>query len=105
MPFSEIASRTLLAESASRGKFQISVRLGMPVCLEDDEWECPVALDGLHENLRATHGVDSWQALMLAQKLARLLLEGFLEDGGALRDVESEQPVNLAEFFAHDGSA
>jgi hypothetical protein len=42
---------------------------------------------------------------MLAQKLARLLLEGFLEDGGALRDVESEQPVNLAEFFAHDGSA
>ena len=83
---SYIATRELLAEDASRGQFTIRVCVGHPYEVSADEWACPVALEGLHPHLRDQHGIDAFQALMLAQKLARTLLLAFVEDGGILRD-------------------
>lgn len=83
---STIATRELLAESALRGRFTIRVCVGLPY--EDDagRWACPVALEGLHPLLSDQHGIDAFQSLMLAQKLARTLLLEFVQDGGILRD-------------------
>jgi hypothetical protein len=97
----EIASRTINAEDAAGRKFEITVRIGSPVQLDDDEWECAVAVDGLHENLRPQHGIDSWQVLMLAQNLVRMLLQYFVEDGGTLRGRDSNEPINLLAFFGN----
>jgi hypothetical protein len=98
-PPQEIASRTIVAKDAVAREFEITVRIGSPVQLDDDEWECAVALDGLHDNLRPQHGIDSWQVLMLAQNLARQLLRYFVEDGGTLRGKDSNEPIDLQAFF------
>jgi hypothetical protein len=58
-----------------------------------------VALPGLHSNLRNQHGVDSFQALMLARNLACTLLASFVEDGGRLLDAPGGRPVNVAALF------
>jgi hypothetical protein len=94
-----IASRTLDAEDAEGRKFEITVRIASPVQLDADEWECGVAVEGLHQNLRPQHGIDSWQVLMLAQNLARQLLRYFVEDGGTLRGKDSNEPIDLQAFF------
>ena len=83
---SYIATRELLAVDASRGPFTIRVCLGHPYEVSGDEWACPVALEGLYPRLMDQHGIDAFQSLMLAQKLARTLLLAFVEDGGILRD-------------------
>jgi hypothetical protein len=46
------------------------------------------------------HGVDSFQALMLAQKLLLQLMLGVIEDGGSFRDDEDDSPVDINRLFA-----
>jgi hypothetical protein len=45
------------------------------------------------------HGVDAFQSLMLAQRLARTLLLGFVEDGGTLRDGHGGSTVSVQDLF------
>jgi hypothetical protein len=94
-----IASRELFAEDASRGKFSIHVFIGHPYQVSTDEWACPVALEGLYPRLRDQHGIDAFQSLMLAQRLARTLLLGFVEDGGTLLDSHEGSTVSVQDLF------
>jgi hypothetical protein len=93
------ASRKIWAECPKRGAFEIEVQLGVPYPISDSEWACSVGLAGLHERLRDQHGNDSWQSLMLAQGLARMLLEGFVEDGGKLFVSRAGEALDLVRFF------
>jgi hypothetical protein len=43
-----------------------------------------VAVDGVDTKLADMHGIDSWQALLLAIGLVRSRLEYFLESGGRI---------------------
>lgn len=96
-----IATRRLRAKTPEGRLFEIEVGIGTPVCCGDQEWKCAVVLSGLHNKLSDQHGIDSWQALMLAQRLARQLLGYFVEDGGQLFNAESEEsPVNLSAMFS-----
>jgi len=99
---SYIASRELIAEDASRGRFSIRVCVGHPYQLGTDEWACPVALEGLYSRLSDLHGVDAFQSLMLAQRLARTLLLGFIEDGGMLLDSDGARAVSVEDLFTGD---
>ncbi len=36
---------------------------------------------------------------MLAQRLAKTLLEGFVQDGGRLFDAEGDQAIDVANLF------
>jgi hypothetical protein len=94
-----IATQELVAFHPERGEFAVSVRIGQPYCISEHEWACPVALSGLHSSLRDQHGVDSFQALMLAQNLARTLLTSFVEEGGRLLDAPGGRRVDVAAFF------
>lgn len=69
-----------------------------PVLAEEGGWTCAVTLNGLFPG-RAVHDKDSWHALMLAQNLARQVLQNFLEAGGHLRDLETNEPVDVARLF------
>jgi hypothetical protein len=85
-----IATREFRACHPDRGSFTITVRSDRPVRASEVDWSCGVELKGLYEKLAPQHGVDDWQALMFAQKLARTLLSGFIEDGGQIFDLNNE---------------
>jgi hypothetical protein len=95
-----IATRVLTAFHPSRGAFEISVRIGCPYQITPDEWACPVELAGLRANVHDAHGIDAFQALMLAQNLARTLLAYFVEDGGRLSGSPEGKDVDLKALFS-----
>ena len=96
---SYIASRTITGVDHSRGAFEIRICIGIPYEVGVDEWACPVALEGLHSPLRDMLGIDASQALMLAQRLARQLLDYFVEDGGKLLHEPGGAVVSVADLF------
>ena len=63
---------------------QVTVEIGRPYRAPEGEWACPVAVRGLHNRLPDVRGEDSLQALCLAASLVRMLLAGFIEDGGKI---------------------
>jgi len=94
-----IACRDLLAIHPARGSFTIGIHIGQPYRISLDEWACPVSLEGLHSKLHDQHGTDAFQALMLAQNLARYLLDAFIEEGGQLRESSEGPSVDVQRLF------
>jgi hypothetical protein len=95
-----VATRRLRARTSGGEPFEIKVGVGRPVPCGDDEWKCAVVLNGLHNHLADQRGIDSWQALILAQRLARQLLEYFVEDGGQLLDAETgTTAIDIGQMF------
>jgi len=94
-----IAHRRIWASHPDRGEFAIDVQIGRPYEISANEWACPARVDGLYSNLRDQHGEDSFQALMLAQNLARTLLAHFVEDSGVLLDSPDGKRVDIQKLF------
>ena len=94
-----IATRELTAVRAPRGEFRVAVAVGRPYRIDRDEWACAVKLNGLHDSLRDQHAADSFQALMLAQNLAKTLLSAFTDEGGLLLDSPGGNVVNVEHLF------
>jgi hypothetical protein len=104
MSSSAIAIRELVGERAGGERFDVTIRIGHPYRVNDVSWACPVAVDGVDRQLADMHGIDSWQALLLAIGLVRSRLEHFLETGGKLywRDEPSIE-ITLRDIFGTDG--
>jgi hypothetical protein len=98
MPF--VASRNLVARDTGRGEFALRLAIGQPYRCAENDWACPVVLEGLYEYLWDQHGADSFQALMMALSFAKSLLNEFLEQGGVLLDAPDGAPVDLERLFA-----
>jgi len=80
-------------------EFELTLGVGQPYEISEHEWACPVLMRGLHDELRDTHGADSWQAHQLAQRLIAQLLGYFVHDGGKLLWPESRELMSLADVF------
>jgi hypothetical protein len=65
-----IASRKLLAIDLGGREFILTLGIGQPYEISPEEWACPVSMNGLHERLGDSHGIDSWQAMQLAYQLS-----------------------------------
>jgi hypothetical protein len=76
-----IAERILYLKNTDEEVKEVNVRIGQPYQKEDGSWACPIQLKGLFEDLSDVSGEDSFQALMLAQNLARTLLNALAEKG------------------------
>ncbi len=76
-----IAERILFLKYTEDEVKEVHVGIGQPYQNEDGSWACPIQLKGLFENLADVGGEDSFQALMLAQNLARTLLNALVEKG------------------------
>jgi uncharacterized protein DUF6968 len=101
---SEIVATTTLDCVNSRGEHnQVIVEIGRPYKAEG-EWACPVAMRGLHNSLPDVRGEDSLQALCLAASLVRMLLTGFVEDGGKIFFLNSDSEYDLDATFSNVGS-
>ena len=95
-----VADRTLVCIKPDGQRVSVTLQIGKPYRASDVDWACPVALEGLQPKLPDMHGVDSFQALMLAQKLLLQLMSGVIEDGGSFRDDEDDSPVDIKKLFA-----
>ena len=94
-----IASRELVAERKSGERFSISVGVGIPKKSEKpDSWVCSAKLDVLRENVADIPGIDSWQAVKLAQKFVVGQLKFFIEDGGSLYLFGENKPASLQQL-------
>lgn len=60
---------------------EVHVGIGQPYQKAEGAWACPIQLKGLFEDMPDINGEDSFQALMLAQNLARTLLNALVEKG------------------------
>src|SRR5690349_21701594 len=94
-----IAVRDLKARDPLGSAFDLLLMIGRPRQVGEADWACDVVLHPLQANLQAQHGVDSFQALMLAQRLARVLLEDFVKSGGRLLHAEDGHEVSVSNLF------
>ena len=95
-----VASRNFVASDSSLGVFTVRLVIGQPYRVAENEWACSIALDGLYEHLWDQHGVDSFQALMQAQNLARTLLGDFVTNGGVLLNAPGGAPIVVDQLFS-----
>jgi hypothetical protein len=78
-----LCERVLFAVPREGEGFETTFRIGQPKPASDVSWTCAVSAEGL---LRPAdiHGIDAWQALILALSLLESQVAHFLENGGAL---------------------
>jgi hypothetical protein len=76
-----IAERILYLKNTDEAVKEVNIGIGQPYKKGEGDWACPIQLKGLFEDLLDVHGEDSFQALMLAQNLARTLLNALVEKG------------------------
>jgi len=79
-----IAQLELLATLPSGERRPVRVWVGAPVREPTGEWSCPGGLDGLHDDLEAMRGEDSYQSICLALGLSAALLRDHVAAGGRL---------------------
>jgi hypothetical protein len=79
-----LVSRDFKLVRRKRGR-KVRLEIGFPRrSKKGPEWECPIELTGLYERLGPARGIDGFQALMLAQSLARMLLDAEVERGATI---------------------
>ena len=95
-----IAERELVCVKPNGERVSVTLRIGTPYRASDVDWACPVSAEGLYAKLADIHGIDSFQALALAQKLLLQLMSGVVEDGGSFRNANVDTPIDIKQLFA-----
>lgn len=98
-----VATSSLDCVNSVGERYQVMVEIGRPYRAPEGEWACPVAMRGLHNSLPDVRGEDSLQALCLAASLVRMLLTGFVEDGGKIFFPNSDSEYDLNATFSDVG--
>ena len=94
-----LAIRELTGIDPTGREFPIKLAIGSPY-QEGTAWRCPVLLEGFLSIQPRPVGVDSFQALMLAQRLAQQYLTAFVEErGGRLLDSPGGNDVSVDALF------
>ena len=99
-----VATTSLECVNSAGERLQVLVEIGRPYRAPEGEWACPVAMRGLHNSLPDVRGEDSLQALCLAASLVRMLLTGFIDDGGKILLPNSDSEYDLDATFSKVGS-
>ena len=94
-----VASRKLKAVDANGKAFDLQIVIGLPFEVSPDEWACPVSLEGLFKHRGSVFGVDSLQALLLAIKFVKDLLQDFDQKGGKFYWFDNGGPVSLDDLL------
>lgn len=97
-----VAEREIICERANGERVRVTLRIGKPYRVSDGDWACPVEAVGLFERLTDIYGVDSFQALFLAQSLLRNLMRGEAENGSAFWWADTHEKIDVDEMFGRD---
>ena len=94
---------TLLSIAPEGEEKALTLAVGVPYRREEGAWACPVALQGLYEELPDVVGMNSWHALNLALALLHRLLAHYIAGGGRLlwqhEDKEAGKEMYLSDLF------
>jgi hypothetical protein len=77
-------STTITLQRKNGLPFDVVLALGVPVEDSNGSWRCTVSASGLFEKLGDVHGVDSFQAGVLALQLLRTLVSAEVDAGASL---------------------
>lgn len=89
-----IASMSLFAQELDSNPILITVKVGKPYQIFDEEWACALAIEPWHQEFNAAHGINSFQALSLATSLIINQLYEFKASRGKLfLDHHHEFPI------------
>jgi hypothetical protein len=94
-----VAERSIVCERRGGERVCVTLRIGMPYRVSDADWACPVEAEGLFGRLVDIHGIDSFQALVLAQGLLRNLLRHEAEDGSIFWWADTHERLDIDEMF------
>ncbi|MCW3096509.1 MAG: hypothetical protein JWL77_2127 [Chthonomonadaceae bacterium] len=94
-----IASTEMIGVLPTGEERRIAIEIGTPYAVSAEEWRCPVALPGLHDNLSDTAGADSLQSMTLALRMAHTLLGYFEAGGGQFLYSDTREAVPLEAYF------
>ena len=90
--------RLQLLRRGAKRKSAVHVSIGAPQP-DGNDWCCPIRLKGLVDRKeRRIFGVDSWQAIVLALRLAEAMLKNEVRKGGTLFYLGEE--TSVAKLFA-----
>ncbi len=90
--------RLQLMRRGAKRKSAVEVTIGAPEP-DGNDWCCPIRLKGLVDSKeRRVFGVDSWQAIILAIRLAEAMLKNEVRKGGKLFYLGGE--TSVAKLFA-----
>lgn len=96
--FKVIASERFLCADPSGKEVELTVEIGEPYRIDEQEAACPVAIRGWHR-LPDVHGNGTLQALSLAISLAHKLLSDCEDKGYAILEPETREPAALDATF------
>jgi hypothetical protein len=97
---SPIASLKIIHVAADGRRIPVDVEVGQPRHNPDGgEWFCPVLVAGIDDKIRNIRGEDSLQALCLALRSIRSLLESVIEWGGRIVHPEDGEDFPLEAYF------
>jgi hypothetical protein len=99
-----IAEEVLDAITPSGQRIRVRAALGQPYNIAEDEWACPVTVEGIHPDLGDIHAASSLQALCLAASVLRQLLTAFTDEGGQLKYQDAEDAFDVNACFSGVGS-
>ena len=97
-----VAEREVICERPDGKRIRASLRIGRPYRASDVDWACPVEAEGLFNRLADIHGIDSFQALVLAQGLLRNLMRGEIADGSTFWWANTHEEIDVEEMFGRD---
>jgi uncharacterized protein DUF6968 len=95
-----VAERHIVCDRPDGERIHVTLRIGKPYRASDVDWACTVEAEGLFGELADIHGVDSFQALVLAQGLLRNLLRHEAQNGSTFRWPDSQQPLDIEGMFS-----
>ena len=92
---------SLIATSAERGRFEVTVEIGAPYSLGPNEWVCPWRVTPFYSPRDGAHGGGGFQALCLAISAAKSELATFVSRGGRLQYLDDAGDFDLGPFDAN----
>ena len=95
-----LAERRLRSVAADGSAATLWVRIGPPRARSED-WVCAVELDrgSGPASGHDIHGVDAWQAIVLAMGFVRAMLQAQVGQGHRLLWPEDDEPYDLDAIF------
>lgn len=96
---SQVATRLLCAVSPEGDCFDLHIHIDAPRPHATLDWVCKLHITQLFSPANDLYGVDSWQALQLALKMARTQLQNFIDRGGLLYWHGSADLVSVDDLF------
>jgi uridine kinase len=100
-----IAETKLIMRDKDGRRREIHIKIGRPYELPDGDAACPLSMDGLYGKVHDIHGIDTFQALVLAVGFVRLTLRALEKKGATFFEYfeGKDYPVDIDFLFGMGG--